>query len=220
MRTPRGYASVILTILVLGISSYFGYNGQQSILTPTTTRSQQRQPHGGEGSKVPPEIEFKDTQVVVPSTPPETVAQDPKDTTELPERKGQPNEVLVTRIVDGDTIELDGGEKVRLIGMDTPETVDPRKSVQCFGQAAKEFTQNLLENQWVRLEKDVSTKDRYGRTLAYVWRDNVMINDLLLKEGFARLATYPPDVRYVELFKQSEASARAEQKGLWAECTK
>ncbi len=220
MKTPRGYASVLMTILVLGISSYFGYSGQKSILTPTTTRSQQRQPRGGEGSKVPPEIAFNDTQVVVPSTEPNTPNEEPKDTTPLPERKGKPDEVLVARVIDGDTIELDGGEKVRLIGMDTPETVDPRKSVQCFGKAASDFTKSLLEHQWVRLEKDVQPKDKYGRTLAYVWRDDVMVNDTLVKEGFARILTIPPDVKYVELFKQSEASARTEQKGLWGECTK
>ncbi len=219
MRTPRGYASVILTIIVLGISSYFGQMGQESILTPTTTRSQQREPRGNIDAKVPPEVGFNDVQVAVPGTEPTLPAQEPIDTTAVPSRTGEPNEVLVTRVVDGDTLELNGGEKVRLIGVDTPETVDPRKSVQCFGIAAKDFTTNLLENQWVRLEKDVSAKDRYGRTLAYVWRDSVMVNDLLLKEGFAKLATYPPDVKYVELFTASQESARTAQKGLWGECS-
>jgi endonuclease YncB( thermonuclease family) len=219
MRTPRGYASVIMTILVLGISSYFGYKGQKSILTPSTTLSQQRQPHGGEGAKVPPEVAFNDTQVVVPSTVADTLSEEPNDTTPLPERKGKPDEVFVKRVIDGDTIELNSGEKVRLIGIDTPETVDPRKPVQCFGLAAKEFTKSLLENQWVRLELDVQPKDKYRRTLAYVWRDDVMVNDTLVKEGFARILTIPPDVKYVETFKQSEASARAQQKGLWGECT-
>lgn len=218
MKTPRGYASVILTIIVLGISSYFGYEGQESILTPTTTRSQHREPRGGNDSKMPPEVGFTDVQVVVPSTQPVIPTEEPTDTSTLPARLGLPNEVLVTRIVDGDTIELKGGQKVRLIGVDTPETVDPRKPVQCFGVAAKDFTTSLLENQWVRLESDVSTKDRYGRTLAYVWRDDVMVNDTLLKEGYAKLLTVPPDVKYVEQFKQSEQSARVQQKGLWAEC--
>ncbi|MBI5134882.1 thermonuclease family protein [Candidatus Uhrbacteria bacterium] len=218
MRTPRGYASIIVTILVLATSAYFGTIGQKSVFTPETSRSQLKEPTG---PTTPPTEQSNTVQVVVPATIPTEPNQEPQeiDTSVLPQRKGAGGEYIVKRVIDGDTIELEDGRKIRLIGVDTPETVDPRKEVQCFGPEAKEFTSNLLTGQWVRLETDVSTTDKYGRTLAYLWRDQVMVNDLLIKEGFARLLTIPPDVKYVEQFKQSQESARVQQKGLWGECT-
>ncbi len=217
MRTPRGYASVILTIMVLATSAYFGTLGQQSVFTPETIRSQHREPSG---PSTPPTEQSKIVQVVVPALEPTIPNEEPKeiDTTTLPQQQPAAGEVLVKRVVDGDTIKLEDGRTVRLIGVDTPETVDPRKEVQCFGPEAKEFTTNLLDRQWVRLETDVSTTDKYGRTLAYVWRDQVFVNDLLIKEGFARILTIPPDVKYVDQFKQSESAARIQEKGLWGEC--
>lgn len=124
----------------------------------------------------------------------------------------------VTRVNDGDTIEIEGGQKLRYIGMDTPELYDPRKPVQCFGTEAKEKNKELVEGKIVKLEKDVSETDKYGRLLRYVWVDNLLVNDYLVKEGYARISTYPPDVKYQSLFSQSEKEARENKRGLWGKC--
>ncbi len=125
---------------------------------------------------------------------------------------------LVKRVVDGDTIELDNGDKVRYIGVNTPETVDPRKPVECFGNEAKAKNKELVEWKLVRLEKDVTDKDRYGRLLRYVFVQNTFVNDLLVREGYANVATYPPDVRYASQFLESERAARENKMGLWSNC--
>jgi len=126
--------------------------------------------------------------------------------------------VLVTRIVDGDTIKLDTGETVRYIGIDTPETKHPNEPVGCYGEAAAEKNSDLVLNKLVRLEKDVSETDRYGRLLRYVWIGDEMINEVLVKEGFARSASFPPDIMYQERFRTAEEEARDKRLGLWDEC--
>jgi micrococcal nuclease len=121
-------------------------------------------------------------------------------------------------VVDGDTIEvaIEGQEyKVRYIGIDTPESVDPRRPVECFGKEAADKNQELVEGKIVGLEKDVSETDAFGRLLRYVWLDGRLINARLVSEGYALAATYPPDVRYSELFAQLQAEARASALGLW-----
>jgi micrococcal nuclease len=121
-------------------------------------------------------------------------------------------------VVDGDTIEvaIDGQEyKVRYIGIDTPESVDPRRPVECFGKEAADKNQELVEGKIVGLEKDVSETDAFGRLLRYVWLDGRLINARLVSAGYALAATYPPDVRYAELFAQLQAEARASALGLW-----
>lgn len=127
----------------------------------------------------------------------------------------------VTRVVDGDTIVVDiAGEenKVRLIGVDTPESVHPDESRNVpYGKISSEFTRDALLGNLVYLEYDVETTDRYGRILAYVWLDDVMFNKTLLSEGHAMLATYPPNVRYVEEFTALQTQARNQGKGLWAD---
>ncbi len=125
---------------------------------------------------------------------------------------------LVTRVIDGDTIEIEGGEKVRYIGMDTPETVDPRKSVQCFGEEAHRRNAQFVEGKMVRLEKDATNLDKYGRLLRYVYLDDQFINLLLVQEGFAHAYTYPPNVKYADQFVKAEHSARAQKRGLWSSC--
>ena len=102
------------------------------------------------------------------------------------QNKNQPeNTSIVSRIVDGDTIELGTGERVRYIGIDTPETVDPRKEVQCFGKEASAKNKELVEGKEVRLVKDVSDKDKYGRLLRYVYVGDVFVNEKLVSEGYA-----------------------------------
>ncbi|GAG19155.1 unnamed protein product, partial [marine sediment metagenome] len=89
--------------------------------------------------------------------------------------------VLVTRVIDGDTIEIQGGERVRYIGIDTPETVHPLEPVEYFGQEATEKNRELVEGKRVRLEKDVEDRDEYGRLLQYVWLDDIMVNAELVR---------------------------------------
>ena len=128
------------------------------------------------------------------------------------------NLVKVTRVIDGDTIEIEGGEKVRYIGIDTPETVDPRKPVQCFSVEASKKNKELVEGKNVRLEKDITDKDKYGRLLRYVYIDNIFINLELVKQGFAFSYTYPPDIKYQAEILAAEAEAREANRGLWAAC--
>jgi micrococcal nuclease len=128
----------------------------------------------------------------------------------------QPAEV--TRVVDGDTIEVQiagATYRVRYIGIDTPETVDPRQPVQCYGREASERNRELVEGKTVGLEKDVSETDQYGRLLRYVWLDDEMVNAVLVREGYATAVSYPPDVKYQELFLSLQQEARDAGLGLW-----
>lgn len=125
--------------------------------------------------------------------------------------------VLVTRVIDGDTIELETGQTLRYIGINTPETKHPRKPVEYMGQEAAARNKELVEDKRVRLEKDVSETDRYGRLLRYVYVGDTMINEQLVLEGYAQAATFPPDVKYQERFREAERQARENKVGLWGE---
>lgn len=129
--------------------------------------------------------------------------------------------VKVVRVVDGDTInvEINGQiEAVRYIGIDTPETVDPRKPVQCFGVEASKKNKELVENKMVRLEKDITDRDKYHRLLRYVWLGDTLINEKLVEQGFAKSYSYPPDIKYQNKFVVAEAKARVDKLGLWTAC--
>lgn len=125
---------------------------------------------------------------------------------------------LVTKVVDGDTIQLEGGKTVRYIGIDTPETVDPRKTIQCFGSEATKKNRELVEDKRVRLEKDISETDRYGRLLRYVYVGDTFVNDYLVRQGYAYVSTFPPDVKYQEQFLDAQHEARENSRGLWSLC--
>lgn len=128
----------------------------------------------------------------------------------------------VVNVVDGDTIKVDfNGEvtTVRFIGIDTPEVNHPTEPVQCFGEEASQNTKDLLENKTVKLEQDVSETDRYGRILAYVWIDDVLINEQIVREGYAFSSPYPPDVKYQDKLDAAEAYARENNMGLWSKNT-
>jgi micrococcal nuclease len=135
-----------------------------------------------------------------------------------------PDVGVVTEVVDGDTlrIRLAGrDERVRLIGIDTPESVHPHTPVECFGkEAARRLRSLLSEGSEVRLERDVEARDRYGRLLAYVFRrrDDLFVNQALAHDGFADVATFPPNVAYVDRFVTAAAGARAAGRGLWSAC--
>ena len=135
----------------------------------------------------------------------------------------------VIRVIDGDTIQVEilGKQyRVRYIGMDTPETVDPRRPVGCFGREASDRNREIVGGRVVALEKDVSDTDEFGRLLRYVWVGAVapseqprMVNAMLVEEGFALAATYPPDVKYAENFAHLQSEARHAGRGLWGACT-
>jgi len=126
--------------------------------------------------------------------------------------------VLVTKVVDGDTIEIEGGQRLRYIGIDTPETVDPREEVQCFGKEASNKNKELVEGKKVRLEKDISETDKYSRLLRYVYIGDILVNEFLVREGYAKASSYPPDVKYQNKFNDAQSFAQSNSKGLWAAC--
>ena len=107
-------------------------------------------------------------------------------------------------------------ERIRLIGVDTPETVDPDRPVQPYGKQASNFAKHMLTGRTVRIMGDVEPRDRYGRLLAYVWLpDGTFWNALLAAEGYAQLITIPPDVTYAGLFRGLVDEARSADRGLW-----
>jgi micrococcal nuclease len=128
---------------------------------------------------------------------------------------------IVTRVVDGDTIEvrLDGEvEDVRYIGVDTPETVKPGTPVQCFGPAASRFNHRLVQHRRVRLLFGVERRDVYGRLLAYVHLGRRFVNAELVRRGLARTLTIPPNDRFAPLFARLERQAAGGGRGLWGAC--
>lgn len=127
----------------------------------------------------------------------------------------------VERHVDGDTLWVEDRVKVRLIGIDTPETKHPTRTVECFGERAAGFLSDLLPlGTDVRLVFDVERQDRYGRTLAYVYRvsDGLFVNAELVRRGYAQAYTVPPNVAHVDEFLALQREARADRRGLWSAC--
>lgn len=131
----------------------------------------------------------------------------------------------VTRVVDGDTLQIDmhgTKEKVRLIGINTPETVDPRRAVQCFGKEASDRMKSLADGNLVRLESDPtqSFRDTYDRLLAYVYlEDGQMLNRKMIAEGYAYEYTYGVPYKYQKEFRDLVALARTSERGLWSPST-
>jgi len=139
------------------------------------------------------------------------------------------SDISVTRVVDGDTLQLETGERVRLIGIDTPEmhesnklyrdanrTGQDAKTIQKLGRRAYEFTRDLVEGKRVSLEFDVEKRDKYKRLLAYVYlKDGTFVNAEIVKQGYASLMTIPPNVKYADLFLKLYQEARESNRGLW-----
>jgi micrococcal nuclease len=130
-------------------------------------------------------------------------------------------EWTVVGVVDGDTIEVARGaetDTVRLLGIDTPETHHPTKTVECFGPEAAAYTDQQLLGRSVRLEADIEGRDRYGRRLAYVVFDGERFNDELLRRGYARLLVIEPNHTYARTMLREELDAKRAGRGLWGEC--
>ena len=162
---------------------------------------------------------YRALQRLTPPIPqPATDAPAPTDTPVSP-TPGRV-EAQMVRVVDGDTIEVDMGGHiyaVRYIGIDTPETQHPDKPVEPFGPEASAKNEELVGGKVVELEKDVSETDRYDRLLRYVWVGDLMVNAELVRLGYAQVSTYPPDVKYQELFLQLQQEARDAGAGLWGQ---
>lgn len=125
--------------------------------------------------------------------------------------------VRVVRVVDGDTLLIEGDEKVRLIGVDTPETKHPTKPVEPFGPEASAFTRRFVEGQMVQLKFDKNKRDRYQRLLAYVYKGELCLNEELIRAGFSEcVTTYPFDTILQRQFKAAEAEAMSDRRGIWS----
>jgi micrococcal nuclease len=135
---------------------------------------------------------------------------------------GQRIATSVTHVADGDSfyVELPGGEEeVRMIGVDTPETVDPNEPVQCFGPEASDFTHGLLApGTRVELELGAETRDAYGRLLAYVYLDGHLVEAMLARRGLARPLTIAPNNALAPLFERLAARAGSAGRGMWGAC--
>lgn len=130
-------------------------------------------------------------------------------------RLGDRDLFIVQRVIDGDTLLLSNGTRVRLIGVDTPETVHPKKAVQYFGKEASNFTKSLVLGKKVWLEYDQNSRDKYARLLAYVFlEDNTLLNEEIIKQGYGYAYTKYP-FRLMERFRLSEQEARKHERGLW-----
>ena len=129
-----------------------------------------------------------------------------------------PIDGMVVRVVDGDTIYVqlaDRVEKIRYIGVNTPEIHHPTRGEEPGGRAAAAVNRRLVGGRHVRLELDVRTRDRYGRLLAYVWVGETMVNAELVRQGYAQVMTVPPNVRYQDLFVSLQRESRDAGRGLW-----
>jgi endonuclease YncB( thermonuclease family) len=159
---------------------------------------------GGGGERAPAELETSAAERASwPDAPKDAVA------------------AKVQRVSDGDTfvaVVRGRRERIRVIGVDTPESVDPNRPDEPYGEEASKFAKHYLDGETVRLAGDAEPRDRYGRMLAYVWlRDGTFWNALLAAEGYAQQLTIPPNVTYAPLFRRLVAEARRNDRGLWAQ---
>lgn len=149
-------------------------------------------------------------EVIIQPTPTPTVLGSSSDTEPV---------TIITRVIDGDTVELNTGETVRYIGIDAPEVgKEGSKTAQCYAEEAEQRNSELVLNKAVRLEKDTSETDRYGRLLRYVYVEDTLVNESLVKEGFAFAKSYKPDTKLQDIFKIAQQAAKNEKKGLWGKC--
>lgn len=209
---PKRLAALVLLLLIIGSTLLYGSRQPleqlKATIAASTADSQQ--------TTIPPPAVGIDNEIVSPedTQPSTTPAGDVPST-----------RYKITKTVDGDTIKADISgkiETIRLIGVDTPETKDPRKKVQCFGQAASDYTNVSLVGKDVRLVADHSqdNRDKYGRLLRYVFLDeSTNFNEQLIAEGYAYEYTYDVPYEYQAEFKAALTTASAQGKGLWSTTT-
>lgn len=204
-------ASFILVIVFAGITNaLYGGEAPQQASSPSESAE---------------EAETTPSETTKTTTSPETT----ETTTETASVSTESDEdgkgeygatVTVTSVVDADTIRIrpavDGYDEVRLIGVDAPETRDPDCEVQPYGPEASAFTTSELQGEEVDLEFDEERIDRYDRLLAYVYKDEEMFNETLLREGYAQVAIFPPNDEYEDRFNEVQAEAQAEERGIMA----
>lgn len=210
----RGRTSVVFSLITLVFFVLFG-------VTTDANEAAEQEKISQQAAQSQPVIEEK-----IP-TAPETVAESnvvPAEVISVVEEAKKLEETYeVVRVVDGDTLTLSiGGKKevLRLIGMDTPETVDPRKQVQCFGKEASAKAKEMLTGKKVRIEADPSQgeRDKYNRLLGYIFlEDGIFYNELMIEEGYAHEYTYNTPYKYQSEFKEAETKAREGKKGLWGD---
>ena len=215
VRRTRAVAVLLgLVLAVAGCSSDVPVHSTGAAIPSTTVTAP------GPAVAAPPAVPT--TTAALASSPPSPPTAPPPTVVERPAANlPQGEDTTVESVVDGDTIVVAGGTRVRLIGVDTPETKDPRTPVQCFGVEAAARTASLVEpGAPVRLVYDVERLDRYGRTLAYVYRraDGLFVNAALVAEGYALVATFPPNVAHAEELTALARTAREEGRGLWSSC--
>jgi len=133
-------------------------------------------------------------------------------------RRVSPKTYTVAQITDGDTIKLSNGETIRYIGIDAPELKKGEHEAQCFAQQAKEINRKLVKNKKVKIETDENTMDRFGRTLAYVYQDNIFINQQLLEQGAGKFYLDTVNNKYQSTLIAAANQAHKEKTGLWRDC--
>jgi micrococcal nuclease len=139
----------------------------------------------------------------------------PKIKKKEPEISSNDKVYSVIHVLDGDTIIIESGEQVRYIGIDTPELLSENTEEQCFGYESYLLNKIIMQGTEVRLEKDVSEVDMYGRLLRYVYIDDIFLNDYLVRNGFAKASDWPPDTKYKEQFEEAEEEAKERKRGMW-----
>lgn len=126
--------------------------------------------------------------------------------------------ITVQRVIDGDTILLTDGRRVRYIGVDTPESGRMDTPIECYGKEASEANKKLVEGKQVKLVKDISDKDKYDRLLRFVYIDDIFVNEYLLKNGYATVMSIAPDISKYPQFKLAQQEAKNNNLGLWNKC--
>ena len=154
---------------------------------------------------------FEETETQPIPSPSPTPSPAPTPSPPSPSPSPSPD-IKVYRIIDGDTIELTNGERVRLIGIDSAEVG------QCYYLEAKNKLEDLLQGKEIRLGKDISERDKYGRLLSYIYIGNIFVNHELVRQGYARAYRYKPDVKFADYFQEAEDKAKEEKLGLWSKC--
>ena len=124
-----------------------------------------------------------------------------------------PDITRVVEVIDGDTITIEGGYRVRYIGIDTPEIYP---GLEAYGQKAWQANRKLVGNKPVRLERDISETDKYGRLLRYVYVDGIFVNAELVRQGLAQVKAYPPDTKYQSYLEQMQTEAKLAGRGMWS----